>query len=61
MLIEDGRIELLSSDLRMTATLRLENSEATLAELAALHDPPITKSGVNHRLKKIIEFANGQK
>lgn len=58
-LIEDGRIEQLSSDLRITAQLRLEHNEATLAELASLHEPPITKSGVNHRLKKIIEFANG--
>ncbi len=61
MLIDDGRIEQLSTDLRMTARLRLDNEHATLAELAALHEPAITKSGVNHRLKKIIEFANGQK
>ena len=37
--------------------LRVENDSATLAELAELHDPPISKSGLNHRLTKIIEAA----
>ncbi len=46
----------LSDDLRYTARLRLENPEATLAELATLHEPPITKSGLNHRLEKILGF-----
>ena len=46
----------LSDDLRYTAHLRLDNPEATLAELAAMHTPPITKSGLNHRLEKIMAF-----
>lgn len=45
----------LSDDLRYTARLRLQYPEETLAELAALHEPPITKSGLNHRLEKIME------
>ena len=32
-------------------------TNATLAELALLHNPPITKSGLNHRLKKLLEEA----
>ena len=47
----------LSGPLRETAELRLSNPEATLSELALLHNPPITKSGLNHRLKKLSELA----
>ena len=39
------------------ARLRLENPEISLAELAELADPPIGKSGINHRFKKIEEIA----
>ena len=35
------------------ATLRVKYPEATLSELGAMMDPPIGKSGVNHRLRKI--------
>ncbi len=44
----------LPDDLRYTAQLRLENPESTLVELAALHTPAITKSGLHHRLEKIM-------
>lgn len=47
----------LSEALRETALLRLANPDATLSELASLHNPPITKSGLNHRLKKLTEMA----
>lgn len=46
----------LSPELQVTAELRMQHPEATLAELAALHEPPITKSGLNHRLEKIMAF-----
>jgi len=39
------------------AKLRLENPDANLKELGELVSPPISKSGVNHRLKKIIKIA----
>ncbi len=51
-----GLLPSLPADLRITAQLRLDNPEATLPELAALHDPPITKSGVHHRLEKLLDF-----
>lgn len=47
----------LSDDIQTTARLRRENPDLSLAELAALHDPPITKSCVNRRLNKLIERA----
>lgn len=45
-------------ELLETAKMRIENPNATLAELAALHDPPLTKSGVKHRLDRIMKFVN---
>ena len=54
---ERGRFEYLPDDLRITAELRLSNNEASLSELAELHIPPISKSGLNHRLSKLIDEA----
>ena len=53
-----GLLERISPQLRTTARLRLENPEASLSELAGLHSPPLTKSGLNHRLQKLISYAN---
>lgn len=39
------------------ARLRLAYRDATLKELGAMLDPPVGKSGVNHRLRKISEIA----
>ena len=49
----------LPTNLQEIALLRLENPEATLEELGKMLSEPIGKSGVNHRLKKIIEIAKG--
>lgn len=56
-IISSGRADELPDALRETLDLRMAFPDATLSELAARHDPPITKSGVNHRLKKLTEFA----
>ena len=50
-------IENLEPGLREIARLRLENSEISLVELGQLLDPPLSKSGVNHRLRKLEEIA----
>lgn len=47
----------LSEDLKDMALLRLEYPDLSLKELGELLEPPLGKSGVNHRLKKIHEFA----
>ncbi len=52
-----GRFDGLPDELKETAVLREEDPELSLADLAARHCPPITKSGLNHRLKKLIELA----
>ena len=46
----------LPEELEQTARLRLENSDLTLAQLAAISIPPISKPGLAHRLKKIVEL-----
>jgi DNA-binding protein WhiA len=43
--------------LRIAADLRLENPELTLAELGEMFDPPLSRSGVNRRLAKLVEMA----
>lgn len=57
LLQERGVFETLPEKLRQTAQLRIDNPEANLAELAELLDPPITKSAVNHRLRKLTELS----
>ena len=56
---EAGKLQMLESDLFETAKLRRDNPSLSLSELAHAHNPPISKSGLNHRLTKIIEFADG--
>lgn len=53
-----GLLTTLDDALRDTAEVRLANPEATLNELAALLRYPTSKSGINHRLRKLIEIAN---
>ena len=47
----------LSPRLREIARLRLENPDSNLKELGEMLDPPVGKSGVNHRLRKIEAIA----
>lgn len=50
-------LDKLPVSLKELALLRLDNTEASLKELGELMNPPIGKSGVNHRLRKIEEIA----
>lgn len=47
----------LPANLKEMALLRLDYPDATLKELSELSDPPVGKSGVNHRLRKLSELA----
>lgn len=49
----------LAKPLREIAVVRLENPDASLKELGALLSPTVGKSGVNHRLRKLSEIADG--
>ncbi len=56
-LTSKGRLENLPPELVQTARLRIENDDVSLSELALMHEPPISKSGLNHRLEKICRAA----
>ena len=47
----------LSPDLRETARLRVENPEMSLSELCGIFPEKISRSGLNHRLKKLSKLA----
>ncbi len=49
----------LPENLSEIAQVRLEHPDATLKELGLLLSPPVGKSGVNHRLRKLSEIAEG--
>ena len=48
----------LPMNLQEMAMVRLDNPDISLSELGRLLEPPLGKSGVNHRLRKICEFAD---
>lgn len=50
-------LERLPEKLRATASLRMEYPELSLDELAGLLEPPVSKSGLNHRLNRIDQIA----
>ena len=54
---EAGVLETLPQKLQETARLRRENPEATLSELAEMPDPPVSKSAINHRMRKLMELS----
>lgn len=54
---KSGELEKLPEKLQETARLRCEHPELSLVQLAELCTPPVTKSCLNHRLKKLQEMA----
>ena len=57
---KNGKFYLLDKNLINAAELRINNPEASLSELCKLSQEPITRSGLNHRLKKIMEIAENE-
>ncbi|MBQ3004181.1 MAG: DNA-binding protein WhiA [Clostridia bacterium] len=55
---EDKKFGALPIELQTAAEMRLAHPEANLEELRTYFDPPISKSGLNHRLRKIIDLAD---
>ena len=51
---EQGKLEHLPLKLQQAAQAREDNPSASLTELAAMMEPPITKPAMNHRLKKLV-------
>ena len=53
---QQAGLDSLPEKLHQTALLRIMNPELSLAELAQLTDPPVTKSCMSHRLRKLMEL-----
>jgi len=49
----------LPEKLKQAANLRLDNPELSIKELADISVPPVTKSCMNHRIRKLAELAAG--
>lgn len=56
-LMEKGALNSLPPELVAMAEVRLENEDLPLKDLGQLLDPPVSKSGVNHRLRKLSQAA----
>lgn len=57
LLEERGALDTLPEKIKETALLRRKHPELSLTELAALCEPPITKSALNHRLRKLVALS----
>ncbi len=55
---ETKGLKYLPEGLRKVAELRVDEPEMSLREIGEMLNPPVGKSGVNHRLRKISEIAN---
>ena len=51
-------ISSLPDNLQELAHLRLDNPEASLSDLEKMLDEPISRSGINHRLSRIVKIAD---
>lgn len=56
ILRESDRFSALPPSLQQIALARLEAPDATLTQLGQMLDPPIGKSGVNHRMRRLMEY-----
>ena len=52
-----GGLDSLPDELKELALLRLDNPELSLRELGELLEPPLSRSGVNHRLRRLLDLA----
>lgn len=58
---QSGVLDALPDKLQEAARLRLSHPEDTLVQLAQQCDPPITKSALNHRLRKLVELGQRER
>ncbi len=55
---KNGIYPTLSDELKLIANIRYENPDASLREIGEMCNPPLSRSAVNHRIKKLISIAN---
>ncbi|MDO4841082.1 MAG: DNA-binding protein WhiA [Phoenicibacter congonensis] len=58
VIIKKGKLDTLSPALKEFIKLRVENPDASLKEIGELCDPPLSKSAINHRSRRLSEVAN---
>ena len=58
VLVDTGKYDTLPPEIREAARLRIENDQLSIEGIAALANPPVTKSGMKHRLEKLQSIAN---
>lgn len=56
-IIQAGQFDTLPDTLKIIAQLRLDNIDASIEQLGEMCDQPLGKSGVNHRMRKIMQIA----
>ena len=56
-----GKLAALPEELVEVANLRLQNPEMSLSELSRLSKTKLTRSGINHRMKKLLEISDSIK
>ena len=55
--MEMDRFDSLPASLKETAELRMRYPDLSLGELCKLFDPPISKPGLNNRIRKLIQLS----
>lgn len=55
---DDGVFLTLTDDLKMIAQLRIENPDSSLREIGDMCNPPLSRSAVNYRLKRLMSIAD---
>ena len=58
---EQKALETLPEVLQEAAAKRIENPDLSLAALCACFDPPVSKSGLSHRMKKLEALAQSMR
>lgn len=54
---KNGGFQKLPPELKILADIRLENPDLSLSQIGQMLDPPLSRSGVNHRLQKIVDLS----
>lgn len=57
VLKSSGKYDIIPTELKEIAEIRMNNPELSLEEIGAMLNPPIGKSGVNHRFRRIVQLS----
>ncbi|MEG1550647.1 MAG: DNA-binding protein WhiA, partial [Oscillospiraceae bacterium] len=60
ILMKNGEFKNLPDELKEIAMLRIDNPDFSLKQIGDMLIPPLSRSGVNHRLKKLCNMAENK-